>query len=347
MKKQLIVFIGLVCSVITYGQQVNLDQLLHSFEVEHKAMGTVSVFKNGAEVYNKSFGKANLALNKMADKNTIYRIGSISKVFTASMVLKLIEEKKLQLSRPLSAYFSEIPNSNKITIKHLLSHQSGLFNVTDEEGFDTWIRKPRNRKEMIGKIVKGGSVFEVGTQTAYSNSNFILLSYIVEDIEKKPFARVLKERIFEPLNLERTSFGTELNPNKNEAFSYYSNKNVWTPIYQETNLKSIMGAGGITSTAQEVNEFFNALFTGQIISNEMIKKMTIPENEWGLGISVVNFQDMTIYGHDGGIDGFQSLAVYLPVQKISIAFTFNATNMPTTPTAIQILQTYLSSEAKK
>ena len=347
MIKQLFVFIGVVCSFFTYAQQVNLDKLLRSFETERKAMGTVSIFQNGEEVYNKSFGKANLALNKVADNNTQYRIGSISKVYTASIVLKLIEEEKLKLNTLLNTYFSEIPNSNTITIKHLLSHQSGLFNVTDEEGFDTWIRKPRNRKEIIDKIIKGGVVFEVGTQTAYSNSNFILLSYIIEEIEKKPFSKVLEKRIFEPFNLKRTSFGSKLNPKGNEAFSYYLNMGVWTPIYQETNLKSIVGAGGITSTAKEINVFYNALFSEKLISRELINKMVTPINEWGLGISVLNFQDMIIYGHDGGIDGFQSLAVYLPDYELSIAFTFNAATLPATQSAIQILQTYLSSIIKK
>lgn len=347
MKTQIIVFIGFVCSFFTYAQQEGLDQLLHSFEVEQKAMGTVSIFQNGKEVYNKSFGKANLAQNRIANENTKYKIGSISKVFTASIVLKLIEEQKLELNTLLSKYFPMVPNSSKITIKHLLSHQSGLFNITDEEGFDTWIRKPRNRKEMLGKIIKGGSVFEVGTQTTYSNSNFLLLSYIIEEIEKKPFSKVLNESIFKPLNLKRTTFGEKLKPKKNEAFSYFSSKGVWTPIYQETHLKSIKGAGGIASTAREVNMFYNALFTGKIISNEFIQKMVTPENEWGLGISVLNFQGITIYGHDGGIDGFQSLAVYLPALKTSIAFTFNAATVPATQTGIQILQTFLSSSAKK
>ncbi|CAL2102693.1 Class A beta-lactamase-related serine hydrolase [Tenacibaculum sp. 190130A14a] len=347
MKKQIIVFMGLLCSFFTYAQQAELDQLLTSFESEQKAMGTVSIFQNGMEVYNKSFGKANLALDKIANENTKYKIGSISKVFTASVILKLVEEKKLKLSTSLSMYFSKVPNANKITIKHLLSHQSGLYNITDEEGFHTWIRKPRNRKEMLGKIIKGGTVFEAGTQTAYSNSNYILLSFIIENIENKPFARVLQDRIFEPLNLKRTTFGKKLKPKKNQAYSYFLKENSWTPIYQETDLKSIKGAGGIASTAKEVNTFFNALFTGKIISNELIEIMTTPVNEWGLGISVLDFQGMTIYGHDGGIDGYQSLAVYLPGLKTSIAFTFNAATIPATQTAIQILQTYLSAGAKK
>lgn len=348
MKKHVLVFIGFVCSFFTYAQHKNLDQLLHSFEVEQKAMGTVSIFQNGNEVYNKSFGKANLAQDKVANANTRYKIGSISKVFTASVVLKLIEEQKLELNTLLSKYFPKVPNSDEITIKHLLSHQSGLFNITDEEGFDTWIRKPRNRKEMMGKIIKGGSVFEPGSQTAYSNSNFLLLSYIIEDIEKKSFSKVLNERVFKPLKLKRTTFGAKLKPKKNEAYSYFLKENIWTPIYQETYLKSTMGAGGITSTAQEVNTFYNALFNGKIISNEILNEMTTPiRNDWGLGISVINFNGITIYGHDGGIDGYQSVAIYLPAQKVSIAFTFNAATVSATQTAIQILQTYLSSGAKK
>lgn len=347
MKKNTLVFLALLCSFFSEAQlkdKANLDKLFTSFEKENKAMGTVSIFKDGNEVYTKSIGFANIELAKKADDLTKYRIGSITKTFTASIIFQLIDEGKLALNTLVSKYFPEVPNSNKITIKNLLYHRSGLYNITREKGFHVWISKPRNRKKMLTKIVKHPVDFQPNEKTAYSNTNYILLSFIAEKIDKKSFSKIIKNRISKPLKLDRTHFGKKIKIKKNEATSYYWENSKWNPITIETNLKGPMGAGAIVSTAKEVNIFYNKLFTGKLISKNSLEKMITPINEMGMGISVINYRGILIYGHDGGIDGFRSIAAYIPKKKLSIAFTFNASNIPSTGTLVQILETYFRND---
>lgn len=347
MKKIITFFIAFSCSIFTEAQtshKTALDNLLSSFESENKAMGTVSIADKGITTYQNSIGFANLTLSKSANEYTKYRIGSITKTFTATVILQLVDEGKVQLNKLLKEYFPEIPNADKITIEHLLYHRSGLYNITKEDGFHIWISKQRKRSEMLKKMIHNGVVFEPNTNNEYSNTNYILLSYIAEDIDKKSFAKILKKRIIKPLGLVNTHFGKEINIKKNEAISYYLEDSKWQPIAIETNLKGPMGAGAIVSTAKELTIFYTSLFSGKLLSKSSLQKMTTPKDEMGMGISVINYKGLLVYGHDGGIDGFRSMAVYIPKKKLAMAFTFNASRISSTGALIEILETYFKND---
>jgi len=347
MKKNIIIFLGLLCSIFTIAQntqQENLDNLFNQFEKENKAMGSISIAENGIIVYQRSIGYANLVTKTKADEFTKYRIGSITKTYTATIILQLIEERKLNLNTLLKDYFPKIVNANKITIEHLLYHRSGLVNITSEDGFETWISKPRNRNEVLTKIIKNEIDFEPDTKKEYSNTNYILLSYIAEDIDEKSFSEIIKSRITKPLNLTRTQFGEEIKSAENEAFSYYWEDSKWNAITLETNLLGTMGAGAIVSTSKEVALFYDNLFSAKLITEASLGKMTTVKDEMGMGISVLNFKGLTIYGHDGGIDGFRSIAAYIPEKNLAVSFTFNASNGSSTNTLIQILETYFEND---
>ena len=206
MKKSTLVFLALLCSFLTEAQQTNkanLDQLLISFEKENKAIGTVSLFKNGKEIYNKSIGFSNIKLAEKANNLTKYRIGSITKTLTATIILQQVDEGKLNLNTLLSEYFPKLPNANKITIEDLLRHQSGLVNITQSKDIRSWISKPQTRKQMMDRFIENGTEFEPKEKSKYSNTNFAILSYISEVIDKKPFAQILDDRIIKPLQLKR------------------------------------------------------------------------------------------------------------------------------------------------
>ena len=338
----------LFCSYLQ-SQTINktkLDSLLNSIEESNMAMGTVSILKDGEEVYRKSIGFSNLNSKTKADALTKYRIGSITKTFTATIIMQLIDEEKLSLNTKLSTYFPEIKNAEKITIENLLYHRSGLYNITSEEGFMLWISKPRSRKEMLEKAIKNGVDFEPNTKTSYSNTNYILLSYIAEDIHKKLFSEILNTRIIKPLNLARTLYGKKISPEKNEALSYYQEDSEWKPITLETDLTGPMGAGAIVSTPRELNIFYDNLFSGNLTSKTALKKMKTVNENMGIGMSQLVFKGMKVYGHDGGIDGFRAMAAYIPSKNVSIAFCFNASNTSVVPTLISILETYFSNDPK-
>ncbi|OXB00486.1 peptidase, partial [Flavobacterium oncorhynchi] len=155
-----------------------LDNYFNALEVNDKFMGSVAISQNGEIVYTKSIGFADVEKKIKATKNSKYRIGSISKSFTAVLILKATEEKKLDLTQTIYKWFPTIKNADKISIKQLLSHRSGIHNFTDDNEYLTWNTQPKTEKEMLEIIAKGGSDFEPDSKAEYSNSNFVLLTYI-------------------------------------------------------------------------------------------------------------------------------------------------------------------------
>jgi CubicO group peptidase (beta-lactamase class C family) len=241
--------------------RAKMDSLFSILDSNNKAMGSVSVFKNGLEVYQKSIGYADVEKNLKASASTKYRIGSISKTFTAAIVMQLVEEGKLTLNTRLTEFYSEMPNADKITMEQLLRHRSGLFNFTNAPAYLTWMESPKTQEELIRIFVENGTVFEPDEKFEYSNTNYVLLSFIIEKIDKKPFAEVLEEKIAKPLQLADTYLGCRIGAKSNEAKSYTMSAD-WT-LATETDMSIPLGAGAIVSTPSDLNKFFNALFNNQ------------------------------------------------------------------------------------
>ncbi|KGL61904.1 serine hydrolase domain-containing protein [Polaribacter sp. Hel1_85] len=348
MIKNILCITLLICSVFTEAQTStikNLDKLFDKFEIENKAMGTISIAKNGAEFYQKNIGFSNIKNKTIGDKFTKYRIGSITKIFTTTIILQQIDEGKLTLSTLLKEYFPAIQNADKITIEDLLRHESGLANITENKDIATWITKPQTREKMIVRFVKNGIQFEPKEKSKYSNTNFIILSYISEMIDKKSFSEILKSRIIKPLNLKRTEFGNPIIAKNNEALAYYFEGNKWNLIDIQTHMSAPMGAGAIVSTSTELNIFFTNLFSKKLTSEASLKNLMTIKKGKGLGIMQFDFKGLKVFGHDGEIDGFQSYALYIPERNISMSFTFNGLNSSTMPVVISILEAYFKNDS--
>lgn len=344
---RIIAYVFFLLSIIVKGQNSNpnnLNNLFNNLEKENQLMGTISITKNGKEAYFKPFGFYNISKKSKPNRSTKYRIGSITKTFTASIVLQLVDEGKLSLNTPLSKYFPQIPNASLITIKDLLNHQSGLFNVTKQKNIEEWISKPQSREQMLTRFVKNGADFEPRKDISYSNTNYILLSYIAEEVDNKSYAKILEDRIIKPLNLKRTAFGKAINHRKNEALAYYFKNNNWKKFDKQTHMSAPMGAGAITSTTEDLATFYNALFNSKVISDKSLKQMTMTSGNLGLGISEFQFKGMKIFGHSGGIDGFESYALYIPQKKVSIAILTNGVNTKVFPIVIKVLETYFKND---
>lgn len=303
--------------------KAKLDSLFNTIESHNKGMGSISIFSNGEEVYENSFGFSDIATKQKTDNLTKYRIGSISKTFTATIIMQLVDEGKIKLLTFLSDYFPTVPNADKITIENLLSHKSGLSDIIETEDLRSWIDKRQTKKKMIERIIAIGTNFEPNEKTLYSNTNYILLSFIAEKIEKKDFSEILNTRVIEPLKLKRTEYGRPINLEDNEAFPYIFENSKWKEIELHTDMSIPKGAGAIVSTPTELNHFFINLFTGNLVSNISLKNMKKTENGTGLGLMKLPFEDKEVYGHGGGIDGFKSFVAYFPNEDVSIALTTN------------------------
>ena len=315
--------------------KVKLDNYFNVLEKNNKFMGSVAVSKNGELIYSKSIGYADLENNIKATEKTKYRIGSITKSFTTVLILKAIEKKKLDINETIDTWFPTIKNSKKITIKQLLTHRSGIHNFTNNVDYLQWNTQSKTEKEMIEIIKKGGSDFQPNTRAAYSNSNFVLLTFILEKTFNMSYSELVQNYIVKPLRLTNTYVFGKINPKNNESKSY-NYLGSWKEEY-ETNFTVPLGAGAITSTPTDLIKFANALFEGQLLTPESLKIMKTIKEGYGSGLFQVPFYSRIGFGHTGGIDGFRSVYSYFEDDKISYALTSNGTNMNNNDISIAVL----------
>jgi CubicO group peptidase (beta-lactamase class C family) len=302
--------------------KTKLDNYFNALEKSGKFFGSVAISQNGQIIYTNEIGFADLETQLKPNENTKYRIGSISKTFTSALILKAIEENKLKLDTKLKNYFPSIKYADKITIGDLLNHHSGIHNFTDDSTYLDWNTQKKSEAELVSIIEKGGSDFEPGSKGEYSNSNYVLLSYILQKVYKKPYAKIIKEEIITPVGLKNTFVGSKINIENNEANSYKYMKN-WEKE-TETDMSVPMGAGDVVSTPSDLTKFANALFNGKIISSKSVELMKTMTDHFGYGLFQMPFGDKKSYGHTGGIDGFTSVFGYFPVEKVGFAITSNA-----------------------
>ncbi|MGB0897111.1 MAG: serine hydrolase domain-containing protein [Flavobacteriaceae bacterium] len=326
-KKLLLLFVVCISNVITAqdAQTKKLDALFDQITNLDRAMGSVSVFKDGTEIYQRSFGYADVENTILATENTKYKIGSISKVYTATLILKLVEEGKLKLSTKLNAFFPEIPNAHQITIKNLLNHSSGLFNYTKSKVFYDWAIVEHTQEEFLQKIIENGVIFQPNDRHEYSNTNFVLLAFIAEKIYAKPFNSILQDELLTPLDLNQTQVGGEIDIDNEESYSYRKTDE-WEkfPTWVMTNA---IGAGSLIATPTDVNKFINALFTYKLLGKKWVDKMQKLTKYYGLGMFRYTMLNKEFYGHSGRMEKFQSLTLYNSNDKLTLTLCVNANTL--------------------
>lgn len=345
MTRTIIFLMASLLCIQGFAQDFNrarIDSLMDLIDANEKSMGSLSLFMDGQEIYSRAFGYADVENKRKADLNTKYRIGSASKMFTAVIMLQLMEEGRISLGTTIGKFFPELFNAEKITMEHLLRHRSGLRNFTVTPDYQQYLEKPMSREQLLKIFIKNGNSFEPGSRFDYSNTNYVLLSMVAEVIEGVPYADILKKRIVDPLELHNTYYGSKINTGNNEAKSY-NRANTWLPA-TETHTSIPLGAGGIVSTPKDLNIFLNALFGGKLISPGSLGKMTAMTEGYGLGLIQFPFYEKNAYGHTGGIDGFSSITAWLPDDKVAISVTVNGAAMPTNDITLDVLSILFNKE---
>jgi len=336
-------FLFLILQGCTHAQTFNkakLDSFFVAMNAHDENMGSIAISSNGVVVYQNAIGysEVNNNLKTPATIKTKYRIGSISKMFTAVMIFQLINEGKLSLETTLATYFPQLPNASKITIGEMLDHRSGLYNFTSDSLYA--MAKPKSEAEMIAIFARQKPDFEPDAKAEYSNTNFVLLGYIIEKLTGKPYAEELKKRVTSKIGLADTYYGTKANPAKNEAYSYkYTGQWMQMP---ETDMSIPGGAGAIVSTPADLIKFIDALFAGKLISPANLELMKTIKDNYGMAMLAIPFYDKKGYGHSGGIDGFTSLLIYFPQEKLAIAYTSNGVRYSTNDVIIGALSIYFN-----
>ena len=313
-------------TTLDQNAQATLDQLFDRLLEKNKGMGSLVLAKDGLVLYSRSFGYRQITENdkKLLTADTKYRIGSITKMYTAVMIFQLIEEGKLKLTDTLDKFFPQIPNASRITIAQLLSHRSGIPDLQPDAG---WYLQPKTEDEIVAAIAKGQSQFEPDTKTAYSNTGYNLLGYIIEDVDGKSYSNALKERITSKIGLKDTYVGTgQADPAKNEAIAY---KYIGGWVEGSEPDLSIPGGGGsILSTPTDMTIFIQALFDLKLVSQDSLNQMTTQRDGEGMGITAFTFAGKTLYGETGGSGSSGAWLNYFPEEKLALAYTTNMKMYP-------------------
>jgi len=310
-------------SVTGYAQSLDkgkLDQLFNRLAEKDKAMGTLLITKEGQALYGRSigYGSINGAEKKPLTMSTRYRIGSVTKMFTATMIYQLVEEGKLQLTDRLDKFYPQIPNASKITIEQILAHRSGIPGSVTEQHFASQRFTGVTRDEMLAAIAQVKPEFEPGEKYAYSNAGYFILGNIVEKAGKQPYEKALQQRVLSKIGLKDTYPATgDIDLNKNESFSfrYYAD---WKqePV---THHSFLFGSGFMISTVADLAKFIEALFSGKLISRQSLDQMIRLQS----GMDSFTYNGKTFYGHTGGVDGFGSWLVYQPEEKLTLSYATN------------------------
>ncbi|MES2813148.1 MAG: serine hydrolase domain-containing protein [Bacteroidota bacterium] len=315
-----------------------IDSLLTYLNVNNKFMGQLSIQEGNNVIFEKAYGYANVESKQKADNQTKYKIGSITKTFTAVMIMQLIEEKKLKLETQLAKFYPQIKNADKITIHDLLHHRTGIVDYLNADT-TTVPTKNYSKEEMMTKIANYNSLFEPNSKHEYSNSNYYLLGRILEDVTKKTYAENLDARILKKAQLRNTLLSPKVELNNNESYSYNFLDEKWTKV-NEWDMSLAFGAGVIVSTTSDLTKFFHALFNGTFVKKSSLDEMTKLEQSYGKGLITLPFGQRKFYGHSGGIEGFRSVVGYYPPENLGVSLIVNGDNFNRNEIMIGVLSIY-------
>ncbi|WP_299103918.1 serine hydrolase domain-containing protein [uncultured Tenacibaculum sp.] len=323
-----------------------IDRFLETLEKEQTFMGSVAISDKDKLVYSKAIGFSNAAKDNKVNIDTKYRIGSISKTFTAVLVFKAIEENKIQLNQTIDKFFPKLKNGNTTTIAHLLHHQSGIESYTKDKYFWEHRTKEQSSEALINAISNLERTFKPGEHTAYSNSNYFLLTEILEVVFKDSYENILQKYIISPLELNHTSQGKKIQPEKNESLSFVFKEDKWE-VFPETHISLAKGSGSIISTPKDLNNFYRSLFKERLISSENLEKMTTIVRNHGMGIFNYKLNDQSGFGHGGNIDGFTATAIYFKELDLAVSITSNASKQSVDKVYAKVLELYLGQSKVK
>ncbi len=308
----------------------------------------ISVRRHGATVFSKGFGMANLETATPVTPASVFRAGSITKQFTASAILQLAQEGKLSLDDTLAKYLPDFPNAERLVLRRMLSHTSGLGNNTEsnpllalQESRTDWtttqlydLQKPAGQK----------LAYEPGTAWLYSNTAFILLGIIVERLENQAYAKVVQRRFFDPVGLTHTAVddATTVAPNRASGYSSALKSPSGFVNASFISMSITGGAGSLRSTAEDLCAWHGALLGGKVLQPASLKAMTTPVTlndgalptqtnakgekqpvRYGFGVYLDVVDGHPSVAHNGHIQGFISYLETLTDAEVTFAVQIN------------------------
>lgn len=303
----------LAASPVFSQKAKQLEQLLTAYDNANLFSGTVLVAEKGKIIFEKSYGYKNGPKKEKNTNNSIYRIFSTTKMFTATVILKLEEEGKLSINDKLSKYYPDFPKGDSITIANLLSHTSGIPNETGSEN-------TVDEKTFIKFISAKPLNFSPGKQWDYSNSGYYILGYIIKKASGMDYEKAIESYILKPLQMHHTGFHFNTVTDENKAFGYDFLSNHMSTEAFRFKTDHPFAAGAMYSTVEDLFKFNESFKSNTILKKETIEKMFTPylNDHYGLGSDVLMVDGKKRIGHSGGGPGYRS--IYYTVLDDDICF---------------------------
>lgn len=328
-----LLIVAVQATALAQDKVAKIDQLLTLYSKYNQFNGTALVADNGTVIYKKGFGLANMEWNIPNAPDTKFRLGSITKQFTATLILQLVEQGKIKLDGKLTDYLTDYrpDTGSKVTIHQLLNHTSGIPSYTSLPGFMQSVsRNPYTVEEFVKKYASGDFDFEPGTKFAYNNSGYFLLGAIIEKVTGKPYEQVVKENIFDPLGMKNTGYdhwGTILN----KRATGYTNTPKGYGIAPYLDMSIPYAAGSLYSTVEDLYIWDQALYGEKMLPAKSKELMFTPNlNNYAYGWMIrsaalgPNKVAVPTIMHGGGINGFNTVLVRMPAEKRLIVLLDNA-----------------------
>lgn len=301
-----------------------LEAVPQAYMPNNAFMGAVLVARGDDILLDRGYGKADVEWGLDNAPDVKFRLGSLTKQFTATLVLLLQEDGKLKLADPVDKYLPGVPKSwSSITIAQLLGHVSGIADLTEDERFTVWRMSPHTLVEELAFIEAKPLQFEPGSKFEYSSSNYEVLGAIIEKASGRSYAEMLERRIFQPLGMKNTGLDEDELILGKRAQGYQSGKGGLERARSES-MTVPWAAGSIYSTTGDLLRWERGLFVGRLISPASLRLMTTPgKGDYGLGVEIGKRDGRTVIDHNGRIEGFDTYLAYEPEQRIAVVVLSN------------------------
>jgi CubicO group peptidase (beta-lactamase class C family) len=317
----------LVTAVCGFAQEAaRFDEVVTSYARDYRFMGSVLVAKDDAVVFQQSVGWANAEWKIANSASTKFRLGSLTKQFTAAAILLLAEQGKLKLDDPLSKLLPSTPTSwGGVTVRQLLSHTSGVPSFTEAPDYGIWKLSPEGPAKIVAHMADKPLDFTPGERFHYSNTGYLLLGWIVERVSGQSYEAFLGDHLFQPLGMKDSGYDSNSALISQRASGYQPGPDgILNAPYIDMHVPG--GAGALYSTTGDLLRWTQGLFGGHLLKPGSLDQMITPVKAgYGFGLFSGTKNGRKVISHSGGIDGFASHLAYYPEAKVTIAVLTNIT----------------------
>jgi CubicO group peptidase (beta-lactamase class C family) len=324
MLRRIAIAVLLVGVCLAQDNSARMEQVVQSYVANKQFMGSVLVAQDGKVVFSKGYGFANLEWDVPNSPPAKFRLGSVTKQFTAACILLLEERGKLKIDDAVKKYMPDAPAAwDKVTIFNLLTHTSGIPSFTGFPDYASTEAIATTPEKLVARFRDKPLEFQPGEKWNYSNSGYVLLGYLIEKISGQSYSQFVQDNIFTPLGMKDSGYDSNSAIIAHRAAGYApSDKGLINAGYIDMSIP--LSAGALYSTTEDLLRWEQGLFGGKLLSVASLQKMTTPfKNDYAFALAVRDANGHKVIEHGGGIEGFNTQLSYYPDDKLTIVVLAN------------------------